>query len=106
VKGVGSLLHLIDAHYDPQTVGKKTDASSYIAIREKYDPSERFLFVTDNPLEAKAATAGGFQNVVLASRPGNPPLPPDADARVVKTFDALFTMFDFVSASSNLDKSK
>jgi methionine salvage enolase-phosphatase E1 len=108
VKGSGSLLHLIDAHYDPQTVGKKTEASSYAAIMAKYNPGERFLFVTDNPLEAKAATAAGFHGVVLASRPGNAPLPPDVVAPVVKTFDSLFTMFEFISANCDVpaDQSK
>jgi enolase-phosphatase E1 len=98
VKGSGSLLHLIDAHYDPQAVGKKTDVSSYTAIMAKYDAAERFLFVTDNPLEASAALSAGMQ-VVLASRPGNAALPPNPVAPVITSFDSLFSMFDFTPAA-------
>jgi hypothetical protein len=48
-------------------------------------------------LEAEAASKSNV-TAVLADRPGNKPLPQDHPFKVVKTFDELFSLFQFSKA--------
>lgn len=92
--GVGSLLPLIDAHFDPTTVGPKTEASAYEKIQAHY-AGQSLLFASDNPREVVAAHAAGL-HAVLIDRPGNEALPAKPPASVFRTFDALFSEYTFV----------
>lgn len=69
----GSLLGMLNGHYDT-TTGAKQDSDSYREIANSYglDPGE-ILFVSDVVGELVAAKSAGFQ-VVLSIRPGNKPV--------------------------------
>lgn len=95
VRGHGSLLHKIAAHYDPTTVGPKTQAASYAAIKSQWNSTNQVLFLTDNPAEASAALEAGLY-CVLVSRPGNHELPQFPPVTVIHSFDQLWDMYDFV----------
>jgi enolase-phosphatase E1 len=102
VKGHGSLLHLLAAHYDPATVGPKTQAASYAAIKALWGGNtnrNQILFLTDNPQEASAAVEAGLF-CVLVSRPGNAELPQFPPVSVIQSFDVLWDMYEFVPTKS------
>lgn len=95
VRGHGSLLHLLAAHYDPTTVGPKTQAASYAAIKSQWSNQNQVLFLTDNPTEASAALEAGMQ-CVLVSRPGNQELPQFPPVSVIHSFDQLWETYEFL----------
>lgn len=72
----GDLRGRFRGHYDT-TLGPKRDPASYAAIAADMAlPPAAILFLSDLPAELDAARASGM-GVALASRPGNPPTPPD-----------------------------
>lgn len=69
----GDLLKFFSGHFDT-LVGGKTEPSSYSEIANQIGvSSNKVLFFTDVPKEAKAAVASGM-NAVLVERDGNLPL--------------------------------
>lgn len=94
VKGHGSILPLLCAHYDPQLVGPKIVASAYTAIAAQHSAANAILFATDNPLEATAALEAGLR-AVLVDRPGNAALPDVPPARIITSFAQLFDTYAF-----------
>jgi len=99
----GNLLDFLSGHFDT-TSGMKTEGKSYETIFERivsehsisekfkqreYLSKENVLFVTDNILEARAASNCGFQ-VVLADRPGNKSLPENHGFPLIRSFTELF----------------
>lgn len=77
------------AGYFDTTTGPKKEASSYLAIAQAiHQPPHACLFATDNPDEARAATAAGMQ-VMVMTRPGNAPLPADLALPTYATFAPL-----------------
>ncbi|QUC22077.1 uncharacterized protein UV8b_06318 [Ustilaginoidea virens] len=74
-----NLTQFISGWFDTVNAGPKTEPSSYATILASYKeikPS-RWLFLSDNPLEVRAALLAGLRSLVVA-RPGNAPLPPDS----------------------------
>ena len=70
----GDLSGALVGYYDT-TSGPKREKASYTAIAKAWGvaPAD-IVFCTDQPAEADAARAAGFQTVVIM-RPGNAPLP-------------------------------
>lgn len=70
---------IISGYYDTTNAGKKTEASSYQFILDdiNIDPKE-CLFLSDNPLEVKAALATGMESIIVV-KPGNYPLDSSCD---------------------------
>jgi len=90
----GNVLDLFSGHFDT-TIGLKVEKQSYINILDQLQilrtESSKVLFVTDSPLEAAAAIEVGI-SVLLADRPGNNPIPPEASHfPVIKSFDEIFS---------------
>lgn len=70
----GDLTGALAGYYDT-TSGPKREAASYTTIAETWGIAPReIVFCTDQPAEADAARAAGFQTTVIM-RPGNAPLP-------------------------------
>jgi enolase-phosphatase E1 len=86
----------IAAWFDTVNAGPKTERASYAAIMAAPDapraPAAQWLFLSDNPLEVRAARAAGMQSVVVV-RPGNAPLGEEhadvATGGVLESFDRL-----------------
>lgn len=71
---------LITDWFDTVNAGPKTERESYARIAERYPgvPPSRWLFLSDNLSEVRAAREAGMQSLPV-TRPGNPPIE-DADA--------------------------
>jgi enolase-phosphatase E1 len=70
----GDLSGALVGYYDT-TSGPKREQTSYAAIAKAWGLAPAgIVFCTDQPAEADAARAAGFQTVVIM-RPGNAPLP-------------------------------
>jgi enolase-phosphatase E1 len=69
---------LIADWFDTVNAGLKTESDSYRAILSKHPDvaSDKWLFLSDNLAEVKAALAAGIKSLPV-SRPGNNPLPAD-----------------------------
>lgn len=74
VEGGLNLNEFISGYFDTTNAGNKTIVSSYATIAEEINtaPGE-CLFLSDNPLEVKAALQAGFQSSII-DKPGNYPL--------------------------------
>ncbi len=92
----GDLNTFISGNFDT-TIGSKLEATSYDKIFKELqnhfgDKSslevEQVTFVTDNILEAEAASKVGM-NCVLSDRPGNKPLPSSVLFPIITSFDQL-----------------
>lgn len=92
----GDLLTYIKGHFDTAS-GSKLEASSYETIfqalkkqeGEHLQKIEEVLFITDNILEAEAASKVAMK-VYLTNRPGNKPLPESHPFKVITSFHQLF----------------
>lgn len=91
----GDLVTYLKGHFDT-TSGAKTESISYGKIFQQLKSQDvhlespnQVLFITDNILEAEAATKAGMLSY-LTDRPGNKPLPEKHPFRVITTFDQLF----------------
>ena len=87
---VGDLRPYLYGFFDT-TSGIKIETPAYhnIALSLGTDSPSDILFATDNILEARAAAAAGWRAVVV-DRPGNKPLPPDCEFKVVTSIDEVF----------------
>jgi 2,3-diketo-5-methylthio-1-phosphopentane phosphatase len=92
----GDLNTYISGNFDT-TIGSKLESPSYEKIFKELqkhfgngNPLEisQVTFVTDNILEAEAASKVGM-DCVLSDRPGNKPLPSSPSFPVITTFDRL-----------------
>lgn len=86
---VGPLHHLIDGYFD----GNKQERSTYREIAKQIKEScDDILFLTDDYREARAA-AKSEAAVVMVSRPGNLPIPPEItnqeEFSIIKAFDDI-----------------
>jgi enolase-phosphatase E1 len=87
----GDLLPYLAGHFDT-AIGKKTEAESYRRIAEAIGSQpESILFLSDNPLEVRAAIDAGMQSKIVV-RAGNAELSPDDCAKYerITTFDTVF----------------
>ncbi|MEM7559686.1 MAG: acireductone synthase [Planctomycetota bacterium] len=83
--GPGDCLHLFSGHYDT-TVGGKKEAESYTRICDDWGVSPAdILFLSDVPEELAAATEAGLRTR-LSIRPGNKPVPPEAEFQSITSF--------------------
>lgn len=84
----GDLTPLLSGYFDT-TTGPKKEAQSYRDIAAAIEAAAAdILFCTDNPDEARAARAAGWQ-VRLVCRPGNPEVAA-GDFTVIERFDEAF----------------
>ncbi|KAF9770982.1 enolase-phosphatase E1 [Fusarium sp. DS 682] len=69
---------LIADYFDTTNAGPKTEVDSYTIISEhpEHKDVNRWLFLSDNINEVKAAVGAGMRSLPVV-RPGNAPLPPD-----------------------------
>ncbi|RBA09938.1 enolase-phosphatase E1 [Fusarium proliferatum] len=70
---------LIADYFDTTNAGPKTEVDSYAKIiseHPEHKDADRWLFLSDNINEVKAAVGAGMRSVPVV-RPGNAPLPPD-----------------------------
>ncbi|KAJ4260711.1 enolase-phosphatase E1 [Fusarium torreyae] len=70
---------LIADYFDTTNAGPKTEVGSYTKIishHPEHKDLNRWLFLSDNIDEVKAAVGAGIRSVPVV-RPGNAPLPPD-----------------------------
>lgn len=90
---VGDLRPYLAGFFDT-TSGTKVESSSYknIALSLGVDSPADILFATDNPAEARAAVAAGWQ-VVLADRPGNAAVPEGHGFRVATSAEHFLAAF-------------
>ena len=82
---------LISDWFDTVNAGPKTESASYVKIASKYPdiPPSRWLFLSDNLAEVRAATESGMLSLPV-TRPGNVPIGDvDAISRAVPDFDKL-----------------
>eukprot|EP01125_Pyxidicula_operculata_P011585 TRINITY_DN3796_c0_g1_i2.p1 TRINITY_DN3796_c0_g1~~TRINITY_DN3796_c0_g1_i2.p1 ORF type:complete len:253 (-),score=32.18 TRINITY_DN3796_c0_g1_i2:28-786(-) len=88
----GDLLPYFKGHFDT-TIGSKIEHESYVKIatniKENHSVSDgdhsSILFVTDNILEALAASKAGYRTA-LSVRPGNAPLPDNHNFLEITSF--------------------
>lgn len=89
---------LIDDYFDTVNIGHKIDVKSYVKILQKIgvDPenieeTKSCLFLSDNPLEVKAAIGAGMSSFIV-QKPGNYPLTEEDknDYAIVNDFHTLF----------------
>lgn len=88
--------NLISDYFDTVNIGSKIQTESYAKILDKIgvlDKEERVkcLFLSDNPLEVKAAIAAGMTSFIV-EKPGNYPLS-DEDRKkyqIITDFKSLF----------------
>ncbi|MDO0924216.1 acireductone synthase [Streptomyces sp. TG1A-8] len=87
--GYGDLSGLLDAFFDLDSAGAKTDPASYRAIaRAVGAPSGRLLFLSDVAAELDAALAAGWQAAGVR-RDGDPRGPEVPGHRTVPSLDRL-----------------
>lgn len=61
----GSLLHLIDGHFDSK-IGQKTSKDTYERISQAIQqPPHNIVFITDDAKEARSAKMSGFKSVLI-----------------------------------------
>lgn len=97
----GDLLPYLAGHFDT-TIGLKVESQSYnnifTEIHNKFGDrihKSDILFVTDNHLEAQAASEVGMK-VLVAVRPGNKELPAGLPYSTINTFDTIHEKFEYV----------
>lgn len=85
----GSLLHLIDGHFDSK-IGAKTANDTYNRIAQSIQqPPNDIVFLTDDAKEARSAKSGGFK-VVLIKRERKTFSPIEvAQFDIVSSFDKI-----------------
>lgn len=78
----------ISRWFDTVNAGPKTDKNSYATILSTHSDIEasRWLFLSDNLNEVKAALASGMYSLPV-SRPGNAPLSPDSNLSSIAISD-------------------
>lgn len=90
--------NLITDYFDTVNIGNKTDVKSYEKILEKIgvdvndtEGKKLCLFLSDNPLEVRAALSAGLTSFII-EKPGNYPLSSDDRdiCPVITNFQALF----------------
>lgn len=88
--------NLITDYFDTVNIGNKTKVESYIKILEKIgvkddEEKEKCLFLSDNPLEVKAAIKSGMTSFIV-EKPGNYPLTEEdrQHFKVITDFQTLF----------------
>ncbi|KAF4954971.1 hypothetical protein FGADI_4881 [Fusarium gaditjirri] len=77
--GKSDMTCLIADYFDTTNAGPKTEVDSYTKIiseHPEYKDVNRWLFLSDNISEVKAAVGAGMRSLPVV-RPGNAPLPPD-----------------------------
>lgn len=93
---------LITDYFDTVNIGKKTEKESYEKILKKIgidetdeEAKKEVLFLSDNPLEVKAAIASGMSSYIV-EKPGNYPLSDEERSkyRVVTDLHTLFSYDD------------
>ncbi|KAI7866901.1 2,3-diketo-5-methylthio-1-phosphopentane phosphatase [Spinellus fusiger] len=84
----GDLTKYFHGYFDT-AMGLKVEKQSYLNIAAEInkDPST-ILFITDSIYESIAARKAGYQ-VIISDRPGNAPLPPNTDFKIVTAFDQI-----------------
>jgi enolase-phosphatase E1 len=84
----GDLTPFLQWHFDTG-VGPKIDPDSYRRIADAIGlPPASCRFLCDMPRELAAAQAAGMQPILVV-RPGNLPVPPGHDFRVIDSFDVI-----------------
>lgn len=90
--------NLITDYFDTVNVGKKTEVGSYSKIlknigidEENETEKKKCLFLSDNPLEVKAAVAAGMTSFIV-EKPGNSPLS-DEDRKTYEVITDFKTLF-------------
>lgn len=88
---------LISDYFDTVNIGKKTEVESYEKILTKIgidnkEKAKKCLFLSDNPLEVKAAVASGMTSYIV-EKPGNYELSKEdrMSYKVITDFKDLFT---------------
>ena len=83
---------LLSDYFDTVNAGPKTEAASYAKIASSRPEIEisKWLFLSDNPKEVKAAKEAGMQSFIVM-REGNAPLSDEEKAahRVVASFEEV-----------------
>ncbi|KAI7772167.1 hypothetical protein LZL87_009330 [Fusarium oxysporum] len=77
--GKSDMTPLIADYFDTTNAGPKTEVDSYTKIISEHPEHKdvnRWLFLSDNINEVKAAVGAGMRSLPVV-RPGNAPLPPD-----------------------------
>ncbi|KAF5634876.1 enolase-phosphatase e1 [Fusarium sp. NRRL 52700] len=77
--GQSDMTSLIADYFDTTNAGPKTEVDSYAKIISEHPEHKdinRWLFLSDNINEVKAAVGAGMRSLPVI-RPGNAPLPPD-----------------------------
>lgn len=89
--------NLITDYFDTVNVGNKTKVESYVKILEKIgitndEQKKKCLFLSDNPLEVKAAIESGISSFIV-EKPGNYPLTEEdrQHYKVISNFRELFS---------------
>lgn len=77
------------AGYFDESVGLKSDSSSYTAIATEIGVKpERILFVTSNEADARQARSAGLL-VLLVAREGNPAFDSNTDFSIITSLDDI-----------------
>ncbi|TID24602.1 hypothetical protein CANINC_003075 [Pichia inconspicua] len=96
--GSATMNDLINDYFDTVNVGPKNDVRSYQKILEKiglnpedHEQTKCCLFLSDNPVEVRAAINAGMTSFIV-QRPGNHPLSEEdfKSFTVIKDFRTLF----------------
>lgn len=77
--GKSDMTPLIADYFDTTNAGPKTEVDSYTKIISEHPEHKdvnRWIFLSDNINEVKAAVGAGMRSLPVV-RPGNAPLPPD-----------------------------